>query len=171
MTDRLANPLNDVAAAMHHAALIALPEVHYEIRDAEATRGWSREQYQEAQAKESVREKAFPRKTVRRRPQVSQCRIAAMFPQLWGSTALGFGGVGGSACTWAYTCVVAGPEQHLAVYFGGRFAYLLDPQAQSEEQKSAWEQDLAQFRTASREHAVTRYGAQLELPCDLEQEA
>lgn len=171
MTDRLANPLNDIAAAMHHAALIALPDVRYEIRDAEATRGWSREQLQAAQAKENAGEKAFPRKTVSRRPQAAQCHIAAMFPQLWGSTSLGFGGVGGAACTGAYTCVVAGPEQHLAVYFGGRFAYLLDPQTQNDEQKFAWEQDLSKFRAASRKEAVTRYGAQLEPAHSLEQVA
>ena len=48
-----------------------------------------------------------------------------MFEQMWGSTALGFGGMGGQAMTNAMTYVVIpdysdGPAY---VYFGGRFAY------------------------------------------------
>jgi hypothetical protein len=50
-----------------------------------------------------------------------------MFPQTWGSTALGFGGIGGQAITSAYVCVI---ESNLvgsyAVYFGGRLAYVID---------------------------------------------
>ncbi len=53
--------------------------------------------------------------------------VAAMFPQAWGSTALGFGGIGGQAITTAYTIVI---ESDLAgqycVYFGGNFAYRID---------------------------------------------
>lgn len=47
------------------------------------------------------------------------------FMQTWGSTALGFGGVGGQALTPARTCVFI-PEvdgEDYIVYFGGRFAY------------------------------------------------
>ena len=48
-----------------------------------------------------------------------------IFEQMWGSTALGFGGMGGQAMTSAMTYVVIpeyadGPAY---VYFGGRFAY------------------------------------------------
>jgi hypothetical protein len=50
-----------------------------------------------------------------------------MFPQTWGSTALGFGGIGGQAISSAYVCVI---ESNLvggyAVYFGGRLAYVID---------------------------------------------
>lgn len=46
-----------------------------------------------------------------------------MFLQVWGSTALGFGGIGGQACTNAYTVVVFGPCYDAAVFFGGRLAY------------------------------------------------
>jgi hypothetical protein len=45
-----------------------------------------------------------------------------VFPQTWGSTALGFGGVGGCAMTSAYTTVVICGNQ-AAVYFGARLAY------------------------------------------------
>ena len=47
------------------------------------------------------------------------------FTQLWGSTALGFGGVGGQAMTTAntYVFVLECVNQDCFVYFGERFAY------------------------------------------------
>lgn len=44
------------------------------------------------------------------------------FPQTWGSTALGFGGIGGQAMTTAQTYVVI-TYGTVYVYFGSRFAY------------------------------------------------
>ena len=50
------------------------------------------------------------------------------FEQTWGSTALGFGGVGGqamtSATTYVFIPIVA--NQKCFVYFAGRFAYAVD---------------------------------------------
>lgn len=50
------------------------------------------------------------------------------FNQTWGSTALGFGGVGGQAITQArtYVFVPVTCDQKCFVYFGGRFAYQVD---------------------------------------------
>lgn len=51
------------------------------------------------------------------------------FVQTWGSTALGFGGVGGQAMTDATTYVFIPPvncKQKCFVYFAGRFAYAAD---------------------------------------------
>ncbi len=46
------------------------------------------------------------------------------FDQMWGSTALGFPGVGGSAMTWARTYVFIPYGEHRAfVYFNGEYAY------------------------------------------------
>lgn len=47
------------------------------------------------------------------------------FEQVWGSTALGFGGMGGQVTTAAntYVFVPLGCNQYCFVYFGGRFAY------------------------------------------------
>lgn len=54
-----------------------------------------------------------------------------MFTQVWGSTALGFGGIGGAAMTTAYTVAVKGPNGDYAIYFNGRLAYHLeDPSPQ-----------------------------------------
>ena len=50
------------------------------------------------------------------------------FEQTWGSTALGFGGVGGQAMTSArtYVFIPITCNQKCFVYFGGRFAYAVD---------------------------------------------
>lgn len=50
-----------------------------------------------------------------------------MFPQVWGSTALGFEGIGGCALTTAYTVVVCDEENKLyGVFFDERPAYLVE---------------------------------------------
>ena len=49
-----------------------------------------------------------------------------MFPQIWGSTSLGFGGIGGQAITTAYTVVVN--DYHdgwCSVFFGDQLAYVV----------------------------------------------
>lgn len=48
-----------------------------------------------------------------------------IFPQTWGSTALGFGGIGGQAMTEAMTYVLLSrvDGEDCIVYFAGRFAY------------------------------------------------
>ena len=50
------------------------------------------------------------------------------FEQVWGSTALGFGGVGGQAMTSArtYVFIPIACNQKCFVYFAGRFAYAVD---------------------------------------------
>ena len=63
----------------------------------------------------------------KRRPYAHELHVEAMFPQLWGSTALGFGGMGGQAMTTAYVTIIGCDYTHdLCVYFGGMFAYRLD---------------------------------------------
>ena len=57
-----------------------------------------------------------------RRPSMDDIQVYS-FPQQWGSTALGFGGVGGAAMTTAQTVVVVGYNRDACVYFGGQFAY------------------------------------------------
>lgn len=50
------------------------------------------------------------------------------FEQVWGSTALGFGGIGGQMMTSArtYVFVPVGCNQKCFVYFAGRFAYAVE---------------------------------------------
>ena len=83
-----------------------------------------------------------------------------VFPQCWGSTALGFGGIGGSAMTWAYTTVIwgefpvdAGSEVYnvWGVYFNGRPCYaVINPDEEFFE-------DLYNHDMASHAEAVKRY--------------
>jgi len=52
-----------------------------------------------------------------------------IFSQMWGSTALGFGGIGGQAMTAAYTTVIWDDYYNIwGVYFEERLAYIIkDP--------------------------------------------
>lgn len=59
-----------------------------------------------------------------RRPMQHEVEIYS-FPQTWGSTALGFPGVGGQMMTTAQTVVVTF-EATAWVYFGGELAYRID---------------------------------------------
>lgn len=61
-----------------------------------------------------------------RRPRENEVDVVS-FPQIWGSTTLGFGGLGGAAMTSAQTTVVSmHSPPAAAVYFGSRLAYCLD---------------------------------------------
>lgn len=61
------------------------------------------------------------------RPSIDDFELYT-FNQTWGSTALGFGGIGGQAITQArtYVFVPTTCNQKCFVYFAGRFAYKAD---------------------------------------------
>lgn len=59
-----------------------------------------------------------------RRPYRSDVEVF-VFPQAWGDTSLGFGGVAGQSFTSAYVTVVVSDSQHAAVYMGGTLAYVV----------------------------------------------
>ena len=65
-----------------------------------------------------------PREKALRRPIPEECDVYS-WPQTWGSTAIGFGGMGGASMTTAQTTLVR-HNNKWAVYFGQRLAYLLD---------------------------------------------
>lgn len=54
--------------------------------------------------------------------------LVEVFPQLWSSTALGFGGIGGQAMTTAYTTIFYDSISFkaAAVYFDSELAYIID---------------------------------------------
>lgn len=61
---------------------------------------------------------------ITRNPYPSEYHVLAMFPQTWGSTSLGFEGIGGAAICDAYTIVIESSYNgEVLVYFGERFAY------------------------------------------------
>lgn len=50
-----------------------------------------------------------------------------IFPQTWGSTALGFGGIGGQAITTAYTTIVYDVSKKVyVIFFDNKFAYMVE---------------------------------------------
>lgn len=103
----LSHPLQDLAAAFASACYVDFDRHVYESRDF-------------SQADRNARV------TRTRCPTPDDVHVQAMFPQTWGSTALGFGGIGGQAITTAYTIVLHNTlDGQLAVYFGRRFAYKL----------------------------------------------
>lgn len=49
-----------------------------------------------------------------------------VFTETWGSTALGFGGIGGSAMTTTWTHVVSTSDGKYHIFFDGRHAYSVE---------------------------------------------
>lgn len=133
------NPIETLASSMAHAAYEGFPEFHYSDRDWVKYDKWRTEVFnrltrEEKQALyEQERQTNIPmgpadcRIEKTRRHTMHDLTVYAMFTQTWGSTALGFGGIGGAAMTTAYVCVI---ESNLlgqfAVYFGGRLAYRIE---------------------------------------------
>ena len=78
-----------------------------------------------------------------------------MFEQTWGSTALGFPGVGGSAMTEATTYVLIPKTESICahVYFGSQFAYKVTGLTQT------FMDDLNNHSMASVMEASSRYGS------------
>lgn len=148
---RLQSPVEILARCLHHAALIALPAKPHQRRD------WAAEQAYKDEHGKAPEKRLF--QTLMLRPDAGECSVAHMFPQTWGSTAMGFGGIGGAAMTDAYTVVIKGPEGHLVVYWGGQEAYLVEPTAMTPKQLTRWKADIAQGRTVNCDEAVDVYGA------------
>lgn len=131
---RAGNPLEQMSAAMYSAIFKDLPDVEYEYRSTRQVLD---------------KEAGTPKK---RRPYADEVEVV-MFPQMWGSTALGFGGMGGAAMTKAYTTVVFGnSNQSVCVYFGTRLAYAIDKDIPSE----FWA-DLKNHNMPSVDKAIKRY--------------
>lgn len=112
---RISNPLEALARSLAHAEYEGFGEVEYEDRDWEHYR----------KTKEDRRIKKTRKHTAH------DISVYAMFQQTWGSTALGFGGIGGQAITPAYTVIVeSNYTGEYCVYFGGRFAYRIKKPSQ-----------------------------------------
>lgn len=95
----------DILRVVESALLIDLPDIEYE-------------QYTPGNKIAGTRGAI-----IKRRPMEREVDVYS-FPQSWGSTALGFGGMGGCAVTKAQTTVVMSESGRVAcVYFGTRLAY------------------------------------------------
>lgn len=155
----LGSPLDAIANATSHAAYVALkPEWVFKRDFSRKFTDAERRELARRAATESVHE-VYPGEFELRRPTPSDVEIYAMFAQSWGSTALGFGGIGGQAITPAYTVVVAGPSQDCAAYFGGRFAYRVVPGISTNEQLQRFLEAVAARSLVSVAQAAQAYGA------------
>ena len=101
-----ANPIEEMAKAIHETCFVHAKDVVYSDRDWDIYRA----------TKQDVRIKKV------RRPIPTEVEVIGMFRQQWGSTALGFGGLGGQAITDAYTYITKCNGEYF-VYFAGMFAY------------------------------------------------
>jgi hypothetical protein len=133
------NPIETLAGCMAHAAYEAFPEYKYKDRNWDKYRKWQDEVFNKLSQDEKKKlydeerhtnvHMGPPDTTVEksRKHTFYDLTVYSMFSQTWGSTALGFGGIGGQAISSAYVCVI---ESNLvggyAVYFGGRLAYVID---------------------------------------------
>lgn len=107
------NPVETVAASVYSACLRDLLPMEHEEYEFKRTPG------------KPGTQKVPTGRMKQHRPDPYHVSVV-MFEQTWGSTALGFGGIGGQAITSAYTVIVEGPMGDRCVYFGGRFAYRIE---------------------------------------------
>ena len=119
------NPIETLAGAMAHAAYEAFPEYKYKDRD------WSKhDKWRSTLSREEMKTAVAPDDCMidkTRKHTFYDLTVYSMFVQTWGSTALGFGGVGGQAITSAYVCIIESDlVGQFAVYFSGRLAYVIE---------------------------------------------
>lgn len=132
--------------ALHEALASAvhqdLPSIRYWQRD------WPAFQKLAAEERKKLGAADGPGDWAERRPSAAET-LVTMFPQMWNSTACGYGGIGGAAMTTAYTIVVSFRGVS-CVYFGcGRLAYALDEQIQSAKGGEQFRQDMSLGHLAS----------------------
>lgn len=130
------NPVGTLHTCLAHAMYEGFGEIEYEDRDWEHYR--------------KTKEDKYVTKT--RKHSEYDISVMTMFPQMWGSTALGFGGIGGQAITTAYTVVLASDIQgQYCVYFGGQLAYRID------RPNRVFFEDVANMSMHARDGAKSRY--------------
>lgn len=138
------NPLRDLHEALAHAQYEGFSDIEYETRDFEAIR--------KAKTAAEKAEALHNTTPATRRPHGSRdFWVYAMFPQTWGSTALGHGGMGGASMTTAYTIVLECQHtQEYLVYFGSQFCYKVSRRSKNLE---LFRQDLSKQNLASKKQS------------------
>jgi hypothetical protein len=133
------NPLRDMHEALAHAQYEGVSDIEYDNIDLEAV-----QKARTTEERIAAREKKV--KSTRRPWQGRDFWVYAMFPQTWGSTALGHGGMGGASMTTAYTIILeCYHTQEYLVYFGGQLCYKVDRRSKNLEvfMKDVAERNLA----------------------------
>jgi hypothetical protein len=110
------NPITTLADCIAHAQYEGFSNIDYEQRDYEAVR--------HAKTAQERTDALNATTHAVRRPTARDFTVYAMYPQTWGSTALGHGGIGGSSMSTAYTVVLECMDtQEYLVYFGSQLCY------------------------------------------------
>lgn len=147
----MSNPITALHEALSAAVLRDLPECVYTERDWVK---WSK------MTKED-RDLAFNNGTVpvtthARRPYTEEVDVT-MFNQTWGSTALGYDGIGGAAMTDAYTVIVEFQGIY-CIYFGiGHLAYKIDARQLTSESLEKFQRDMDTRNMPGRHEMSKRY--------------
>lgn len=135
------NPLTDLSDCIAHAQYEGFSDIEYDTRD------W--DTYYASDKKIDTRI------TKTRRPTIRDFTVYNMFPQTWGSTSLGHGGMGGAAMTTAYTIVLYCRETaEFLVYFGGIPAYKVMVTGKTAE----FVDDCKQGKLVHKKDAKEKYG-------------
>lgn len=139
----IGSPFDALHGAIASAVHRDLPDVVYQDRDWDAWRKLSKDEQTAA-----IKNHTVPGVTKTRRPYTEEVEVV-MFPQGWGSTALGYGGIGGAAMTPSYTVIIQEGQCYCVYFGGGRLAYRLDYSKMSPEGRERLRQDIASQNMAS----------------------
>lgn len=145
----LGSPFDALHGAIASAIHNDLPDIDYWQQDWIAYNSLTKEE------KLKLRVNEGSGKMVQRRPESYEIEVV-MFPQTWGSTALGYGGIGGASMTPAYTVIVSHRRCSCVYFGGGRLAYRVDGAKQSPEGQKRFIEDISRQNMAARSEA-TRY--------------
>lgn len=145
------NPITALHEALSAAVYEDLPDLDYNERDWVKWNNMTPEQRHEA-----IKDGTTPVTKHTRRPYTHEVDVT-MFNQTWGSTALGYGGIGGQALTDAYTVIVEFLGIY-CVYFGcGRLAYKIDPRNLTHESYKQFAIDIESRNMPSQYEIGKRY--------------
>jgi hypothetical protein len=148
---RLGSALMAVHSALAQALYKDLPDISYTNRDWEAWRALSKEAQGVA-----LKNNLVPIVQATRRHREDDVEVL-MFPQTWGSTALGYGGMGGASVTSAYTVIVHDHNTY-CVYFGeGELAYQIKYSELTDAGKNHLRADIQSQHMADRQKSHSRY--------------
>jgi hypothetical protein len=138
MTD---NPIAILSSALAAALYRDLPDIEYLNRDWDAIK---------------TRTEPMVASKTKRRPIEDEVKVH-MFPQSWGSTALGYGGMGGAKTTTTHTVIIE-HRGWCCVYFGSsRLAYALNQYDLSARGVENFQNDIRNCTMASVNEYEARY--------------
>jgi hypothetical protein len=122
------DPLNEALAA---ACYKDLSPIEYETRDWSV---WSKMTEKQKQEYIKANGRLNPPNKKETRLHMTDEVFVILFHQTWGSTALGYGGMGGASMTTAYTVIIHNKIEYCVYFGGGRLAYKFNMNTAPKEQ-------------------------------------